>query len=81
MLNKSDLLKEKLEPEITRFNHVLISLKDNSNIDKLILKIYTSLCPTFTLSISKEKQFLILIIFFIINILFIYLYDIGDRHF
>ena len=39
VLNKSDLLKEKLEPEITKFNHVLISLKDNSNIDKLILKI------------------------------------------
>ncbi len=39
VLNKSDLLKEKLKPEITKFDHVLISLKDNSNIDKLILKI------------------------------------------
>ena len=39
VINKSDLLKEKLDPKIHKFNHVLISLKDNSNIDVLILKI------------------------------------------
>ena len=39
VINKSDLLKEKLDPEIFKFNHVLISLKNNMNIDKLILKI------------------------------------------
>ncbi len=39
VINKSDLLQEKLDPEISEFNHVLISLKDNLNIDKLISKI------------------------------------------
>ena len=38
VVNKSDLLKEKLDPKILKLNHVLISLKDNLNIDKLILK-------------------------------------------
>ena len=39
VINKSDLLKEKLDPEILKKNHVLISLKDNLNVDQLILKI------------------------------------------
>ncbi len=39
VVNKSDLIKEKLDKEISKFNHVLISLKDNLNIDKLIIKI------------------------------------------
>ncbi len=39
VVNKSDLLKDKLDPEISKLNHVLISLKDNLNIDKLIIKI------------------------------------------
>ena len=39
VVNKSDLLKEKIDPEISKLNHVLISLKNNSNIDKLISKI------------------------------------------
>jgi len=39
VINKSDLLKEKLDPEVSKFYHVLISLKDNLNIDKLISKI------------------------------------------
>ena len=39
VINKSDLLKEKLDSEISKFSHVLISLKDNLNIDKLISKI------------------------------------------
>ena len=43
VINKSDLLKEKLDSEISKFNHVLISLKDNLNIDKLILKIKNNL--------------------------------------
>ena len=51
VINKSDLLKEKLDPEITKLNHVLISLKENSNIDKLILKIKNSLKNKF---ISEE---------------------------
>jgi tRNA modification GTPase len=51
VVNKSDLLKEKLDPEISKFNHVLISLKDNMNIDKLILKIKNNLKDRF---ISEE---------------------------
>ncbi len=39
VINKSDLLKNKLDPEVTKLDHVLISLKENYNIDKLILKI------------------------------------------
>ena len=51
VVNKSDLLKEKLDSEISKFNHVLISLKDNINIDKLILKIKNNLKDKF---ISEE---------------------------
>ena len=51
VINKSDLLKENLGPEITKLNHVLISLKDNFNIDKLITKIKNNLKNKF---ISEE---------------------------
>ena len=43
VINKSDLLNEKLDSNVSRFDHVLISLKENFNIDKLILKIKSSL--------------------------------------
>ena len=43
VVNKSDLLKDNLDPEIAKLNHVLISLKNNLNIDKLILKIKNNL--------------------------------------
>ena len=39
VINKSDLIKDELDPEIKKIDHVLISLKENFNIDKLILKI------------------------------------------
>ncbi len=51
VINKSDLLQDKLDPEISEFNHVLISLKDNLNIDKLISKIKNHLENKF---ISEE---------------------------
>ena len=51
VVNKSDLLKGKLDPEVTKHNHVLISLKDNLNLDKLILKIKKILKTKF---ISEE---------------------------
>ena len=51
VINKSDLLKEKLDLEISKFNHVLISLKKNLNIDKLISKIKNHLENKF---ISEE---------------------------
>ncbi len=51
VINKSDLLKDKLDPEVSKFNHVLISLKNNLNIDKLISKIKNNLEKKF---ISEE---------------------------
>ena len=51
VVNKSDLLKEKLDPKISKLNHVQISLKDNLNIDKLIIKIKNNLKNKF---ISEE---------------------------
>ena len=51
VINKSDLLKVKLDPEITKLNYVQISLKENLNIDKLILKIKDNLKNKF---ISEE---------------------------
>ena len=39
VINKTDLLKDKLDPEISKLNHVQISLKDNLNIDNLITRI------------------------------------------
>ena len=38
VINKSDLLKESLDPKILKLNHVLISIKENLNIDVLIKK-------------------------------------------
>ena len=43
VLNKSDLLKNRLDQDFSKFEHVLISLKDNLNIDKLIYKIKNNL--------------------------------------
>ena len=51
VINKSDLLKVKLDSQIAKLNHVQISLKKNLNIDKLILKIKDNLKNKF---ISEE---------------------------
>ena len=51
VVNKSDLLYEELSPDIKKLNHVLISLKDNLNVDKLIEKIKENLKNKF---ISEE---------------------------
>ncbi len=60
VVNKSDLLKEKLDPKILKFNHVLISLKDNLNIDLLISKIKNSLKNKFIneedILITRERH-------------------------
>ena len=60
VLNKSDLLKKEPNPKILRFNHVLISLKDNQNIDKLILKIKNNLKNKFItdeeILITRERH-------------------------
>ncbi|MDA9753041.1 tRNA uridine-5-carboxymethylaminomethyl(34) synthesis GTPase MnmE [Candidatus Pelagibacter sp.] len=60
VINKSDLIKDKLDPEILKFNHVLISLKDNSNIDELIKKIKDHLRDKFIteedILITRERH-------------------------
>ena len=60
VVNKSDLLKEELDPKVLKFNHVLISLKDNFNIDKLISKIKNSLKNKFIteedILITRERH-------------------------
>ena len=60
VINKSDLLKKKLDPKILKLNHVLISLKDNSNIDVLISKIKNNLKNKFIIEedilITRERH-------------------------
>ena len=60
VINKSDLLKEKLDPKILKLNHVLISLKENLNIDLLISKIRNSLKDKFIteedILITRERH-------------------------
>jgi len=51
VVNKSDLIKEKLNLEIKKFEHVLISIKNNLNMEELILKIKNKLQGKF---ISNE---------------------------
>ncbi len=60
VINKSDLLKKDINPEIKKINHVLISIKDNLNIDDLILKIKNNLKNKFITSddilITRERH-------------------------
>jgi len=42
-VNKSDLLNGKLNEQIKNYDHVLISIKNNSNLDQLISKIKSKL--------------------------------------
>ena len=60
VINKSDLLKKDLDPEIKKINHVIISIKDNLNIDDLILKIKNNLKSKFITSddilITRERH-------------------------
>jgi tRNA modification GTPase len=60
VVNKSDLLCKNLNPEIKKFNHVLISVQKNLNIDDLILKIKDKLKNKFINSndilITRERH-------------------------
>ncbi len=60
VINKSDLLKKDIDPELKKINHVLISIKDNLNIDDLILKIKNNLKSKFITSddilITRERH-------------------------
>ena len=60
VVNKSDLLKENLSPEIKNFEHVLISVKNNLNVGDLILKIKNKLKNKFITNedflITRERH-------------------------
>jgi len=60
VINKSDLLEKDIDPEIKKTNHVLISIKENINIEELILKIKNNLKNKFLTSddilITRERH-------------------------
>jgi tRNA modification GTPase len=60
VINKSDLLRGDIDPEIKKLNHVLISIKENLNIDELISKIKNNLKNKFITSddilITRERH-------------------------
>ncbi len=60
VINKSDLLEKDIDPEIKKTNHVLISIKENKNIEELISKIKNSLKNKFLTSddilITRERH-------------------------
>jgi len=55
VVNKSDLIDKKLDLNIRKLDHVLISIKDDLNIEKLILKIKNKLKNKF---INSEDIFI-----------------------
>lgn len=60
VVNKSDLIKGELPPEVKKLDHVLISLKENQNLDKLISKIKERLKKKFIVNedilITRERH-------------------------
>ncbi len=60
VVNKSDLLEKDIDPEIKKTNHVLVSIKENKNIEELILKIKNNLKNKFLTSddilITRERH-------------------------
>ena len=60
VINKSDLINGELDPEVAKLDHVLISLKKNRNLDKLISKIKKKLKTKFTINenilITRERH-------------------------
>tara|TARA_A100001011_G_scaffold31690_1_gene30664 strand:- start:122 stop:1453 length:1332 start_codon:yes stop_codon:yes gene_type:complete len=60
VINKSDLIEGDINPEIKKLNHVLISIKENLNIDELISKIKNNLKNKFITTddilITRERH-------------------------
>jgi len=60
VVNKSDLLKKKLNSKFKKYERVLISIKKNKNLNKLILKIKSKLKSKFTTTedilITRERH-------------------------
>jgi len=60
VLNKSDLIKKKIKKNIKKYDHILISIKNDVNLNKLISKIKSKLKNKFTASedilITRERH-------------------------
>ena len=60
VLNKSDLIKGKLNSKLKKYDHVLISIKKNTNLNSLILKIKSKLKNKFSTNedilITRERH-------------------------
>jgi len=60
VVNKSDLIKGKLNSKFKKYEHVLISIKKDSNLNKLITKIKSKLKNKFTTAedilITRERH-------------------------
>ena len=60
VVNKSDLLEKDIDPQIKKINHVLISIKENKNVEELISKIKNNLKNKFISSddilITRERH-------------------------
>ena len=60
VVNKSDLIKEKLNSKLKKYEYVLISIKKNTNLNKLITKIKSKLKNKFTTTedilITRERH-------------------------
>ena len=60
VVNKSDLIKGELDSEVRKFDHVLISLNENHNLDQLISKIKNKLKTKFIINedilITRERH-------------------------
>jgi len=60
VVNKTDLIKKKLNSKFKKYEHVLISIKKGSNLNKLITKIKSKLKNKFTTSedilITRERH-------------------------
>ena len=60
VVNKSDLINGELDPEVKKLDHVIISLKESLNLDKLISKIKNKLKTKFIVNedilITRERH-------------------------
>jgi len=60
VINKSDLIKKKLSSKLKKYEHVLISIKEDKNLNKLIGKIKSKLKNKFTTTenilITRERH-------------------------
>ena len=60
VVNKSDLVKKKIDPKLKKYKHILISIKKDVNLNKLIAKIKSKLKNKFSITedvlITRERH-------------------------